>query len=88
MNNALTPKHTIDTDTPTIYAMDHGTCLEAIEAAAELSKSKNGALVCLVAGDADELFESCEAPPVEIDGAVVYWGVDMDGVQLRVAVPS
>ena len=53
-----------------------------------MSKDERGALVCLVDGDEDELAELCEAPPVEIDGAVLYWGIDLDGAQWRVAVPS
>ena len=83
-----TTQYAIDTDTPTIYAGGFGASLEAIEKAVELSKSEGGALVCLVDGDDDELLECCEAPPVEIDGATLYWGFDMDGVQWRVAVPS
>lgn len=83
----MTTRHAITLDTPTLYAFDFGASIQATSKAIDMSKDERGALVCLVDGDEDELFELCEAR-TDIDGATLFFGVDLDGDGWRVAVPA
>ena len=78
----------VTVDSAHVYTREFGASIQATARAIDLSLAQGGALVCLVDGDEGELAELSEAPPVQIDGAVIYWGIDLDGAQWRIAVPS